>query len=73
MNIENLIRMANGIGDYFKAYPDRDEAEASIAKHIELFWSPRMRQAIVAHVREGTKARGLRPQVARAILRHLAR
>ncbi len=73
MDIDNLVRMANSIGDYFKAYPDQDQAEISIAKHIEMFWPPRMRQTIAAHVREGSKARGLHPQVARAILRHLAR
>lgn len=40
---DNLIRMANRIGDFFAAQPDRDAALKGIAEHIRNFWDPRMR------------------------------
>ncbi|MBS0542883.1 MAG: formate dehydrogenase subunit delta, partial [Proteobacteria bacterium] len=39
MDLDNLVRMANRIGDYFAAYPDQAEAQAAIAKHIQMFWT----------------------------------
>ncbi|NBX56689.1 MAG: formate dehydrogenase, partial [Betaproteobacteria bacterium] len=33
MDIDHLVRMANQIGEFFSAYPDSDEAKASIANH----------------------------------------
>ncbi|KDD12748.1 formate dehydrogenase subunit delta [Bordetella bronchiseptica] len=50
MEIGNLIRMANRIGDFFDAYPDRAEAQAGIATHIQKFWEPRMRIQLLAFV-----------------------
>ncbi len=47
MDIRNLIRMANRIGDFFDAMPDRDEAREGIANHIHKFWEPRMRTALL--------------------------
>jgi formate dehydrogenase subunit delta len=38
-----LARMANQIGDFFKAYPEQ-QAVAAIADHIDQFWSRRMRE-----------------------------
>nr|WP_152016221.1 MULTISPECIES: formate dehydrogenase subunit delta [unclassified Bosea (in: a-proteobacteria)] len=35
--------MANQIGDFFKSYPEA-EAVASIADHINQFWTKRMRE-----------------------------
>jgi formate dehydrogenase subunit delta len=52
MDIENLIKMANRIGDFFGAWPDRDQARSEIANHLKRFWDPRMRNQIVRHVRE---------------------
>jgi formate dehydrogenase subunit delta len=43
MDIGNLIRMANRIGDFFDAMPDRPEAVDGVANHIQKFWEPRMR------------------------------
>ena len=43
MDIDNLVHMANQIGEFFSAYPDRDEALEGIANHIRKFWEPRMR------------------------------
>ena len=40
---DNLIRMANRIGDFFEAMPDHAEALEGIATHLKKFWEPRMR------------------------------
>jgi formate dehydrogenase subunit delta len=40
---ENLVRMANDIGNYFRAQPNREDAIAGIANHIKSFWTKRMR------------------------------
>ena len=53
MNVERLIGMANDIGHYFASEPDRAAAVAGIANHLQRFWDPRMRRAIVAYAREG--------------------
>ncbi|WP_019936884.1 formate dehydrogenase subunit delta [Bordetella sp. FB-8] len=48
MDISNLIRMANRIGDFFEAMPDREEAVEGIANHIQKFWEPRMRSELLS-------------------------
>ncbi len=48
MDDNNLIDMANRIGDFFGSLPDHEEALTSIADHIHRFWEPRMRRAILA-------------------------
>lgn len=53
MDIDNLVRMANRIGEFFAALPDAHEAQAGIANHLQRFWDPRMRREIVAHVANG--------------------
>jgi formate dehydrogenase subunit delta len=45
--------MANDIGAFFSAEPDKAEAAKNIAGHLRRFWDPRMRRQIVAHYREG--------------------
>jgi len=47
MDIANLIRMANRIGDFFEALPDREEALEGVANHIQKSWEPRMRTALL--------------------------
>jgi formate dehydrogenase subunit delta len=58
MNDQDLIRMANQIADYYKAYP-QEEAVAGIAAHIRSFWDPRMRAGLARHIATGGK--GLSP------------
>lgn len=71
MEVENLTRMANRIGDFFEAYPDREEARRSIADHIKRFWEPRMRRDLFAELdRDG--APGLKPIVLEALQQHRA-
>lgn len=48
MEIGNLVRMANRIGDFFDAMPDRPEAVEGVANHIQKFWEPRMRLELLA-------------------------
>ncbi|OFX02960.1 MAG: formate dehydrogenase [Alphaproteobacteria bacterium RIFCSPHIGHO2_12_FULL_66_14] len=49
---DKLVMMANQIGRFFT--PQRDgDAVAAIADHLEKFWDPRMRAAIVAHLAAG--------------------
>ena len=53
MNIERLVTMANDIAAAFSAEPDREEAVAAIAAHLERFWDPVMRAQIKAHCASG--------------------
>lgn len=50
MDIGNLVRMANRIGDFFDSMPDRAEALEGVANHIQKFWEPRMRTALLDFV-----------------------
>jgi formate dehydrogenase subunit delta len=50
MNIDNLAKMANQIGTFFEAEPDRDQALADIAGHLKRSWEPRMRRALLQHI-----------------------
>ncbi|MFY9812121.1 formate dehydrogenase subunit delta [Aquabacterium sp.] len=54
MDINNLIGMANRIGDFFESMPNRQEAKADIALHISKFWEPRMREALIARLDDPT-------------------
>lgn len=71
MHTDSLIRMANQIGTFFEAMPDRAEALEGVAQHIRKFWEPRMRRALLAHVDEAGTAE-LNAMVAEAISRHRA-
>ena len=55
--------MANDIGAFFNAEPDKAEAAKNVALHLTRYWDPRMRREIVAHYRDG--GAGLGP-IARA-------
>ena len=52
MDLDNLIVMANKIGQFFAAQPDRDEALAGIAEHVKKFWEPRMRAQMISYFEE---------------------
>lgn len=59
-----LARMAGQIADFFVAYPE-DQAVASIASHINEFWTRRMREDFVSAFNEASPE--LRPLVAKAL------
>ena len=56
MDLDNLVVMANRIGRFFEAQPDREEALAGIAEHVKKFWEPRMRAQILASLDTGAGA-----------------
>ncbi len=53
MHIENLVKMANDIGNFFQAEPDKTQAVHGMVDHLRKFWDPRMRQQIIDHNRAG--------------------
>jgi len=53
MRSEYLVKIANDIGRFFAAEPDKEEAARGVLAHIKRFWDPRMRAQIVAHYRSG--------------------
>lgn len=67
MSIEHLVKMANDIGDFFRAESERADAVAGIANHLQRFWDPRMRRAIMSYAREGGE--GLDDLVREAVAR----
>jgi formate dehydrogenase subunit delta len=56
--------MANQIGSFFKSQGP-GKVVPGVADHIEKFWDPRMRSAILAHLDTG--GAGLDPEVRDAI------
>ena len=69
MDMKNLIHMANQIGGFFEAMPDRDEACLGIATHLRNFWAPRMRKQLLEYVDTGG-SQDLKPIVFTAINTH---
>ena len=53
MDTENLVRMANNIGQFFSAEPEADVAISGVADHLKRFWELRMRLAIIKHYQSG--------------------
>jgi formate dehydrogenase subunit delta len=52
MQHEKLVMMANQIAKFFETQ-GTERGLPQVASHIELFWNPRMRRQILAHVAEG--------------------
>ena len=52
METRDMVRMANQIADYFKAYPE-ETAVQGVATHIRKFWEPRMRKQLTEHLAKG--------------------
>ncbi|OQK17840.1 formate dehydrogenase [Methyloprofundus sedimenti] len=53
MDIQNLVKMANNIGFFFKSEPDHTLAVASVEQHLKNFWDPRMRVEIINYAQQG--------------------
>lgn len=66
MDINNLIHMANRIGEFYQSYSDTAEAHEGIANHIAKFWEPRMRKGIMAEL-DGARAVSFMPLVMEAL------
>lgn len=71
MHAQHLVQMANRIGEFFQAMPDRPEALEGIATHIRKFWAPRMRLELARHIADAD-GDGLLPIVKEALARHAA-
>ena len=69
MDIDNLVHMANRIGQFFQAMPDHAEALEGIATHIRKFWEPRMRHRLAEHL-DTRAGLGLLPIVGEALRLH---
>lgn len=65
MHTDNLVQMANRIGQFFQAQPNPQEARDGVANHIAKFWEPRMRQQLASHLASGGE--GLLPIVREAL------
>jgi formate dehydrogenase subunit delta len=64
MSPDKLVYMANQIGKFF-ANQGEEKAVAGITDHIRKYWEPRMRAAILAHLKGG--GANLDPFVATAV------
>jgi formate dehydrogenase subunit delta len=71
MDIDNLVTMANRIGAFFAAMPDREAALAGTAEHLRKFWEPRMRRQFLAAIDAGDVER-LDAFVREAVVAHRA-
>ncbi len=52
-SIEHIVQMANDIGSFFRAEPDRQVALEGISNHINKFWTRRMREKLLDYVQHG--------------------
>jgi formate dehydrogenase subunit delta len=50
---EHIVQMANDIGNFFRAEPNRQVAVDGIANHMNRFWTRRMRQRLLEYVQQG--------------------
>jgi formate dehydrogenase subunit delta len=66
MDMQNLIHMANKIGDFFETVPDHEESLLGIVGHIHNFWAPRMRAQLLEYV-DTENGAGIKPLVLEAI------
>ncbi|SAK70987.1 formate dehydrogenase subunit delta [Caballeronia fortuita] len=72
MDVDNLIEMANRIGEFFDSMPDRAEAVDSVADHIRRFWEPRMRLAILSALDNPEASAAMEPIVRESLGLHRA-
>jgi len=69
MDIHHLVEMANNIGAFFAAEPDKAKGAQGVASHIKSFWEPRMRREILSYVDEKS-GEGLSELVLSALRTH---
>ncbi|HLR78667.1 MAG TPA: formate dehydrogenase subunit delta [Burkholderiaceae bacterium] len=72
-NIDGLIQKANRIGRFFEAMPDRADGLAGIADHIQKFWEPRMRLAMLEFLAEHPDGRSDGAQLDAMVLESINR
>jgi formate dehydrogenase subunit delta len=62
--LEKLARMANQIGDFYAALPERDAVKGATS-HLRAYWTPKMIGELIAFADQGHA--GLNPTAARAV------
>lgn len=67
MSHDKLIYMANQIATFFSSQPGSDQAHR-VAAHLNDFWNPDMRQALLRRIEAG-EAAGLHPLAQEAAAR----
>jgi formate dehydrogenase subunit delta len=67
MNSAHLVKMANQIGAFFEAMPDREQAVRDVAEHLRRSWDPRMREQLLGMSSEAMAGQ-LKPIVREAVL-----
>ena len=50
--LDKLVRMANQIGDFYAAMPEREATEGA-ASHLRMYWTPKMIREIIAFADQG--------------------
>ena len=70
MKPEHLVKMANQIGAFFDAMPNREQAVKDVAGHIRRSWEPRMIRALHDHLAKAGD-QDLAPIVREALAQHL--
>ena len=53
MNVAQLVRMANDIGNFFRGETREEDQIAGVTNHLRKFWDLRMRRQLVAHLSAG--------------------
>jgi formate dehydrogenase subunit delta len=69
VDIHHLTKLANDIGSFFEAEPDKTKGAQGVANHLKSFWEPRMRRQILAHLDEHN-GEGLSELVVAALRAH---
>lgn len=67
MKLDKLIKMANQIGAFFEAMPDREQAVKDVASHLRRTWDPRMRRQLLACLGKADEGK-LKPVVRDALI-----
>ncbi len=62
--IGKLVRMANQVGDFYAAMPEKEAADG-VASHLRLYWTPKMIGEIIAASETGEA--GLNATAAHAV------
>jgi formate dehydrogenase subunit delta len=65
VDTEHLVSMTNDISAFFATDGTADVAVEKIRNHLQMFWDPRMRTAIIRHLAAGGE--GLNPLVRAAV------
>jgi len=69
MDIHRLIKLANNIGAFFEAEPDKAKGAQGVATHIKNFWEPRMRRQVLEYL-DAQQGEGLSDVVLTALRTH---